>query len=249
MTVLPPPAGFGNCPACAFFASGPPAICQACAAATLQPAEPFYCTVCGQRAATATSHCSNPMCTDPSRQFDFNSAIAMKTGPLDRAIKNHKYEKKWGWGVIFARVLLGHLASHPRDADTHLIIPMPAEPLPHGETSRAGIDHAGWIVESAAAQDDRRPPYPFRVDPPVAIKTRPTQRMVSTGSVGERRAVAQDIYAAVHVIDPTAVHGRIVTVVDDVFTTGHTLNAVARRLREAGAVSVRGLTMARQPWQ
>lgn len=243
---LPATAGFGNCGRCAYFASGPPQVCQRCAAATLQPAAPYYCTVCGQRIATAQGVCSNRLCSDPGRYFEFNHAIAMKTGALDRAIKDHKYDQRWGWGIIFARVLLGHLAHDPAVATADLIIPMPAAPLPPGTTSRKEIDHSGWVVESAAAQDDVG--YRFRADPPVIIKTRPTARMASTSGYGERLTVAGDIYSALQVLDPAAVAGAVVVVVDDVFTTGNTLNAVARRLREAGARTVRGLTLARQPW-
>jgi predicted amidophosphoribosyltransferase len=72
--------------------------------------------------------------------------------------------------------------------------------------------------------------------------------MASTSGYGERLIVAGDIYNALQVLDPAAVAGAVVVVVDDVFTTGNTLNAVARRLHEAGARAVRGLTLARQPW-
>jgi predicted amidophosphoribosyltransferase len=244
---LPATAGFGNCPSCPYVASGPPQICQQCAAITLQPAAPFYCTVCGQQIATSDGTCSNRLCNEhSSRYFEFNHAIAMKTGPLERAILSHKYEHKFGWGIIFARVLLGHLARDPAIASADLIIPMPSLPLPPGTTSRKGIDHAGWIIESAAEQDTVG--YRFRVEPPVIIKTRPTARMAATSGYAERATVAHDIYSALQVLDPAAVTDATIVVVDDVFTTGNTLNAVARRLREAGARTVRGLTLARQPW-
>jgi predicted amidophosphoribosyltransferase len=105
----PEPAGFGNCGGCAYFQTGPPLICQECAARTLQPAAPYYCSVCGQALPLAESVCRNYWCSSPECAFAFNRAIAMKTGPLDRAIIEHKYEGRWGWGIIFARVLLGYL--------------------------------------------------------------------------------------------------------------------------------------------
>ena len=43
------------------------------------------------------------------------------------------------------------------------------------------------------------------------------------------------------------IHGKILLVVDDVATTGATLNECARTLKEAGARRVYALTLARQP--
>ena len=45
--------------------------------------------------------------------------------------------------------------------------------------------------------------------------------------------------------DPTLVRGRRILLVDDVFTTGTTLNECAKALRQAGAAQVEALTLAR----
>ncbi|WP_225847718.1 hypothetical protein [Streptomyces sp. HPF1205] len=42
---------------------------------------------------------------------------------------------------------------------------------------------------------------------------------------------------------------RIVLLFDDLFAIGRQVRAVARLLREAGAVQVRGLVLARAPWR
>jgi predicted amidophosphoribosyltransferase len=164
------------------------------------------------------------------------------------AIKALKYPPKTtGWGVIFARVLLGYLAHDRELATADLIIPMPSSPLPAG-TPRKGNDHTGWVIESAIEQSLPDLTFPFRLDPPVIVKTKQTSSMVSAVGVGGRADRADEIYQSLMVVDPGAVRDRTVVVFDDVFTTGSTLNVVARRLREAGARRVRGLTMARQPW-
>lgn len=241
----PLPAGFGNCPRCAYRAVGPPSVCQACAARTLQPATPYSCPVCGQQLASAHTQCGNALCRDPGRYFVSNTAIAMKTGALDTAIKQHKYEGRSGWGIIAARVILGFLPHWPILPRVDLIIPMPTF-LPAG-TPRQGNDQAGWTLQSAIEQDEDN--HPFRVDPPVIVKTAPTARMATASGLGERRAIAGDIYDVLRVVDHAAVRHRTVVVYDDVFTTGSTLNAVAQRLREAGATAVYGLTLARAPWR
>lgn len=151
-----------------------------------------------------------------------------------------------GWSVIFARVLLGHLPREPVVADVDLIIPMPAAAA-RAAGPQHGYDHARRIIQSAIDQDDIG--YPMRVEPPVVIKTRRTRRMASTDNFTERQDVGADIYAALHVVDDAVVQGATIMVFDDVFTTGTSLNAVARCLREAGARRVLGLTLARQPWR
>lgn len=240
----PEPAGFGNCGRCAYFQAGPPLICQQCAAQTLQPAAPYYCSVCGQALPSAQSNCRNSWCTSPDRAFAFNRAIAMKTGPLDDAIKAHKYDGRWGWGIIFARVLLGYLQQDPTIRRADLIIPMPM--YNPAATERKGNDHAGWVIECAIDQDDIG--YPFQLDPPVIVKTAATRKMVGH-SAAERRQISEEIYTVLVVPDPSLVRGKTVVVFDDVFTAGDTLNAAGRRLREAGADEVIGLTMARAPWR
>jgi len=89
---------------------------------------------------------------------------------------------------------------------------------------------------------------PFVVNPPLIVKASPTAKMRHTTSVRERPEVAQEIYQALVISAPHLVQGRTFLVYDDVFTTGHTLNAVARRLKEAGATAVSGLALARQQW-
>jgi hypothetical protein len=168
----------------------------------------------------------------------------MKTGELDRAINRLK-AGQWGWGYIFARVVLGFL--YDSDGITSAIdaiIPTPAY-LPEG-TPVKGNDHARWVIEQAAEQDERG--LPFITDPPLIVTRIPVPKMRHTSSLAERRMVARKLYSALNVPDPTRVAGRHIMVYDDVFTGGHTLNAVAKRLREAGALGVYGLTLGRQPW-
>jgi predicted amidophosphoribosyltransferase len=243
---MPEPAGFGNCKKCIYFTTGPAHVCQKCAARTLQPPEPYFCVTCGQSYEVELDVCVNPMCRSPERVFAFNRAIAMKTGPLEQAIWDLKFKGRWGWGIIFARVLLGYLDVDSSVGDVDLVIPMPMY-NPDGRPSK-GFDHAGWVIENAIDQDYGSR-FPFRVNPPVVVKSAPTRKMVQSSNAAGRREISEEIYAALTVPDPSAVEGLSIVVFDDVFTGGNTLNAVARRLTEAGARQVAGLTMARSPWR
>lgn len=144
-----------------------------------------------------------------------------------------------GWAIIFARVLLGYLDTHPDAGGANPIIPMPAV--------NPSNDHAVRVIQSAIDQDERG--YPFRINPPVIVKTAQTTRMAATTNAAERREASNELYDVLIVPAPTVVRGKFIVVFDDVFTGGNTLNVVARRLREAGATTVAGLTLARAPWR
>lgn len=72
------------------------------------------------------------------------------------------------------------------------------------------------------------------------VKTRATPPQTSLAA-GERAANVRGAYA---VRDPEKIRGRILILVDDVFTTGATLGECAAVLRTAGAREVRALTVA-----
>ena len=60
----------------------------------------------------------------------------------------------------------------------------------------------------------------------------------------ERR---KNVKGAFSVIQPNAIKHKEILLVDDVFTTGSTLNECARTLKESGATTVICLTVARTP--
>jgi competence protein ComFC len=53
-----------------------------------------------------------------------------------------------------------------------------------------------------------------------------------------------NVRGAFRVVRPDRIRGRVVVLVDDVFTTGSTLGECARELRRAGAADVRAVTVA-----
>lgn len=58
-------------------------------------------------------------------------------------------------------------------------------------------------------------------------------------------AKRQNVFGAFKVVKPEVVRGKAVLLVDDVFTTGHTVNECARILMESGACVVNVLTLSR----
>jgi len=58
----------------------------------------------------------------------------------------------------------------------------------------------------------------------------------------ERRKNVKDAFSIIH---PDAIKDKKILLVDDVFTTGHTVNECARSLKKSGAATVICLTLAR----
>jgi predicted amidophosphoribosyltransferase len=115
----PVPAGIGNCERCPFLETGTSLICYRCARETIEPlpGASRRCPVCDLPYESGESECRNPLCSWDDRYFDWNFAIAMRTGVLERALSRYKYEGRSGWRLIFGRVLVGFLDDHAATFD------------------------------------------------------------------------------------------------------------------------------------
>ena len=80
-----------------------------------------------------------------------------------------------------------------------------------------------------------------RIAPDLLVRTRWTHPQVSLSGQERRR----NLGGAFAVRRPERVHGLLVLLVDDVFTTGTTLNECAKTLKAQGAAEVQALTLAR----
>lgn len=239
----PVPAGFGHCGECAYFQAGSTSTCYACARAGMEPLAKHRCEVC-DRAMGPDLTCGNPLCSQDVRQrgFAYIYAIAMKTGVLDSAVKDYKYGGKWGWGLIFGRVVVGYLNASPDVfRGFQLIIPSPT----YSGAGGSERDHTAEVLRYAQIEEGS---WPFRFD--IMSKTRKTDRLAGLSRFKDRVLLAEtQIGPALRVDKPRAIAGKAVLVYDDVFTDGLTMREVARKLRASGASLVVGLALARQPYK
>ncbi|GGS45324.1 ComF family protein [Streptomyces violaceus] len=241
---LPDPAGFPNCPACAYVVTGTARLCSNCAGRTLQPVADSHCPVCSQ-AVASNRQCSNRLCALPEAERGFSrvDAVAVYSGGLRDKIHRLKYDGAYGWAIIFGRLLVGWMESHPeqmRGVD-HVV----GNPTAVG---RQPIQHIEAIMDAAYTEDVT---HTFPLSPPGAhrlVKETETPRSANKSLDDKRLAATAHAAALTWTGDTGDIKGRTILLVDDVFTSGAQLQHVALRLRASGAADVRGLVLARVPW-
>ncbi|MFL4909468.1 ComF family protein [Streptomyces sp. MMS24-I2-30] len=241
---LPDPAGFPGCPVCAYVLTGTARLCSDCAGRTLQPVVDPHCPVCSQALAPGRP-CGNRLCTLPLQRRGFSrvDAVAVYSGALRDKIHKLKYEGKSGWAMIFGRLLVGWMESHPeRMRGVDYVVGNPTH------SGRQPIQHIEAIMDAAYTEDVTRA---FPLSPLAThrlVKQAETPRSANR-TLDEKKAAAAAHAAALTWTGDTAdIMGATILLVDDVLTSGSQLQHVALRLRATGADDVRGLVLARVPW-
>jgi len=227
-------------PRCAGCDSRGAWFCAQCTDQLARPAPPT-CSLCGEslpaplsttqtRPASAT-RC--PHCQAQPLTLDGLRFVAYFEGPLRRAVHQLKYR-----GCQAMAPALGHLMTVTFLADPFpcdLFVPVPL----HARRLRERGYNQAALLARAVGDELGLPMYASAL-----VRGRETRSQVQL-SAAERRANVREAFA-VPPAAATAIQGRAVVLVDDVCTTGATLEACAMALRQAGACSVWGLTLGRE---
>ena len=202
--------------------SGEDFLCPACLDnLPHMPAE--CCPVCALPTPSA-SVCG--ACLKRPPNFDATRAVFRYEFPIDRLVQSLKYAHR----LASADFLGGILARHAPALRPDLLLPVPLSPQ---RLAERGFNQALEIARHLERNMD------------IALETRGVRRRVDTAPQAAlpwkerakniRHAFESDLDLA----------GRKVLVVDDVMTTGATLNELAGMLRACGAARVENLVLAR----
>jgi len=184
------------------------------------------CPICGNVQAS-TVVCRKCRVSPPG--YSALRSWAVFEGPIRNALHRLKYKGDLALGEVLARPLSGLL--HEMGWAVDLVVPVP---LGVARKAERGYNQATLLAWPFALGGG----LAFR--PEALSKTRETRTQVGL-SVLERRTNVAGAFKA----NPKFVIDRLVVVVDDVTTSGATIEACAQALLEAGARQVYGLTLAR----
>jgi ComF family protein len=219
------------CAACGALLDAPTRgpVCGACWRSIL-PLTPPLCDRCGDslpswRAISVPSqHC--PRCRRARRAIDRARAIGEYDGALRAIIHALKYEGRRSLARPLAALL------RQRGADmligAQYAIPVPLHP---SRIRQRGFNQAADLARHVGL-------------PLCTALARRRKTATQTGlPAGQRHRNVRDAFAITRA--GRALSGSIVVLIDDVSTTGATLDACARVLKDAGVTEVRALTAAR----
>ena len=155
--------------------------------------------------------------------------VAAYQGVMRTAIHRLKYERDLGIALELADMLAQIMQATNWQID--LIMPVP---LSEKRKAQRGYNQAALLA------------YPLSLQLHIPENTKGLVRVHETRSqvnlnFKERQENVQGAFSA----DPAMVKDKTILLVDDVFTTGATINAAAAALREAGSKRVYALTVAK----
>jgi competence protein ComFC len=200
--------------------------CLECQSKTELISQLTVCPRCGVPQNEA-DFCNN--CQSSSPHFMALRAWAIYKGPVRQAVHRLKYKGDLGLGEVFGHLLMDYLRNLHWHIDTVIPVPLGVERL-----AQRGYNQASLLARPVA--------WGLGLDylPEALKRVRETRSQVDLSAVERKRNVLGAFRAS-----RDQVAGRRVLVVDDVATSGATIDSCAAALRGEGAIEVYGLTLAR----
>jgi ComF family protein len=212
-------------------------FCQECVAGLTRTLPEPHCARCGRPIVSgAMAEGALPplchLCRLGAYDFDFVRSFGAYSPSMARAILLLKYGEVTPLGGWFAGQLAKMVAHSVEAFAADAVVPVPLHP---SRLRERGYNQAELIARPLA----RLLGIPFRAY--LLVRTRPRPDKVKL----TRRERWETVRGAYAMHQRAKVDNLRVLLVDDVFTTGATLDACSRALRGAGAVRVAGITVAR----
>jgi ComF family protein len=192
--------------------------------------EPPYCRTCGAPCGPDEYLCAD--CREREYEFECARSAGIYDGALRQAIHALKYDFHAVMADPLAELMVRAFPNTYLARRVDVAVPIP---IHHSRLLDRGFNQSEELARRFCKG------VRLRLEPNALVKRRKTRHQVDLPQ-DER---ATNLEGAFAVAAPERIAGRRVLVIDDVFTTGATLNEAARVLRAAGAASVCAYTLAR----
>ena len=223
------------CPICQTLLNGKGTdllVCPTCRTA-IKPIQPPYCPRCGlpEPFGDGAGYLCG-QCLQEKRYFEVHRSSGLYEGALKEAIHTFKYKGVFPLVRLFGDLLQPTLQTLSREYSFDVMIPVP---LHFRRLRERGFNQALLLVKELS----KRIVIPYEGRVLKKIKDTPVQISL------KKRERRKNLIGVFQVKDSKAIIGKSVVLVDDVYTTGTTVNECSRALLKAGAERVAVLTVAR----
>jgi ComF family protein len=207
-------------------------LCPNCRKA-IRSVHPPYCPRCGLPVPSddEAGNLCGP-CLKEKRHFEVHRTSGFYEGTLKEAIHRFKYSGVFPLVRVLGDLLQPTLQTLSRDYPVDLMIPVP---LHIRRLRERGFNQTLLLVRELS----KRTGIPYEQRALKKIKDTPDQIAL------KKRERKKNLTGAFQVKNQEAIQGKAIVLVDDVYTTGATVNECSRTLLRAGAERVAVLTVAR----
>lgn len=205
----------------------PGGICADCRAKVLLIREP-RCKRCGK----PVRYAEEELCYDCShRKFHYEQgrSLWLHKAPVSQSVYDFKYKNRRVYGEVYAREFVRAFGKLIRIWEIDLIVPVP---LHRKKFKKRGYNQAEIVAREIGAR------MGIAVDSALVIRKRDTAPQKRYGHT-ERRKNLADAFA----VSRTEISARHILIIDDIYTTGSTVDSVAKVLRQSGAEKTYFLTI------
>jgi len=207
-------------------------LCWDCLSDTPKIEAPF-CVCCGDPVAGDIQHDYTCFaCSRETPAFDAARSAVLYEGAVGAGLRDLKYHQAVWMARDLASLLFACVHAEYPDLDFNFISAVPLHPTRRRER---GYNQSGLLATALA----RRMGVPYRGK--AVRRIRPT--ISQTGLTAPQRAA--NVYDAFRIGLFQRLKGKRVLLVDDVMTTGATVNACAKALKNGGVQTVHVVTVAR----
>ncbi len=213
-----------HCLLCADYSAAPIGLCKPCLD-SLPWHQPMQCPQCAL--VSDGNICGN--CLNSPPDFDATHALFTYSYPMDSVLQQYKYKDMLHLADVFASLFYTQYAAIIC-SDIDVVIPMPMHAL---RLRERGFNQALEFARSLA----RKLQLPLDYRACQRIKCMPPQAGLPL------KARVKNVRGVFECSKP--LQGLRVAVVDDVMTTGASLNELAKTLKKAGAARVECWVIAR----
>ena len=190
------------------------------------------CPLCGIPFAGAGADHRCGACLTHPPHFDVARAGFLYEGPIRDLIHSFKYNQQTQLRYPLALLTLEGLGGFVTDHAPHLIVPVP---LHSSRLRQRGFNQAVLLGRTISRH------LSLPILPDALIRTRRTEPQIELSSA-ERRVNVKGAFA---VGRADSVAGKRILLLDDVMTTGSTMDECAKELKKAGAEAVIAAAIAR----